>query len=465
MRYAACTQIQAARVEGTDTSPQDIRPVETRHGRDVLGNVTRNLRRLLTGKAFSSLLLLGATLLTARTLSVAEFGLVVMLQSYVLVWSGLFNFKPFESIIRYGVPALDRGDQAQLLRLLKLGLIVDALTALGSAVLACALAGTVGGFLEWDADFVQIAQIYSMVLLVDLTGASKGVLRLFNRFDLLGTQMAVSPIVLCAGAAVAALQGWGMPGFCAIWGLATVCDRIYLLVRAHGELRRRMPQAKLRNISLGDWQQEFPGITSYSHVVYWQSNLDLVPKQLSNLLVGMLLGPQAAGLFRIATGVSKVLSTPALLLRQVLLPDLTRVWSRGEPGFYRILGTTMAAAAGCGLLLVVVMLTHGATLLELLVGKEYAAASGVMAWLLAAGTLGLCSSVLRAGVYAMGRAAHALRINIAATLLYVAAMMLLTPALGLSGPGIATCCSALLTLGGMLWLVARHPRARMPPGA
>lgn len=465
MRAAARKQIRAARVPGTDTSPQDIRPVETRDGRNVLGNVTRNLRRLLTGKAFSSLLLLGATLLTARTLSVAEFGLVVLLQSYVLVWSGLFNLKPLESVIRYGVPALDRGDEAQLLRLLKLGFIVDAVTALASAILACALAGTVGAFLDWDADFVQIAQIYSMVLLVDLTGTGKGILRLFNRFDLLGTQMAVAPVIQCAGAAVAALQGWGMPAFCAVWGLATACDRIYLLVRARGELRRRMPQAHLRNIALGDWQREFPGITSYSHVVYWQSNLDLVPKQLSNLLVGMLLGPQAAGLFRIATGVSKVLSTPALLLRQVLLPDLTRVWSRGEPGFYRILGTTMAAAAGCGLLLVVLMLTHGAKLLELLVGAEYAAASGVMAWLLFAGTLGLCSSVLRAGVYAMGHASQALRINIAATLLYVAAMMLLTPPLGLAGPGIATCCSALLTLGGMLWLVARDPRARMPAGA
>ncbi len=452
-------------MQSPDASPRDVQPVETRRGRDVLGNVTRNLRRLLTGKAFSSLLLLGATLLTARTLSVAEFGLVVMLQSYVLVWSGLFNFKPFESIIRYGVPALDRGDQAQLLRLLKLGLIVDAATALGSAILASALAATVGRFLGWDADFVLIAQIYSMVLLVDMTGASKGILRLFNRFDLLGTQMAVAPVVLCTGAAVAALQEWDMPAFCVIWGLATVCDRIYLLVRARGELLRRMPQARLRSIALGDWQREFPGITSFTHVVYWQSNLDLVPKQLSNLLVGMLLGPQAAGLFRIATGVSKVLSTPALLLRQVLLPDLTRVWSRGEPGFYRILGTTIAAAAACGLLLVVLMLTHGATLLELLVGKDYAAASGVMAWLLAAGTLGLCSSVLRAGVYAMGHAAHALRINIAATLLYVVAIMVLTPPLGLPGPGIATCCSALLTLGGMLWLVLRSPRARMPAGA
>ena len=450
---------------GSEAPLRDVRTAGPRHDGEVLGNVGRNLRRLLTGKAFSSLLLLAATLLAARALSVAEFGLVVLLQSYVLVWSGLFNFKPFESIIRYGVPALDRGDEAQLLRLLKLGLVVDVVTAIGSAVLACALAGTIGAYLGWDAAFVRIAELYSLVLLVDLTGASKGVLRLFNRFDLLGTQMAVAPVVQCAGAVLAWAQGWGMPAFCAAWALATVCDRVYLLVRARGELRRRMPHASLRGVAIGDWRREFPGIATFSHVVYWQSNLDLVPKQVSNLLVGMLLGPQAAGLFRIASGVSKVLNTPALLLRQVLLPDLTRVWTRGEPGFHRIMFTTMAMAGAGGLVLVAVMMLYGAALLDVLAGAEYAAAAGVMAWLLMAATLGLCSSVLRAGAYAMGRAAHVLRINIAATVIYVAAMLLLTPQLGLPGPGIATCCSALVTLAGMIALVARQPRAREPSGA
>lgn len=441
------------------------RASELSPGRDVIGNVARNLRRLLTGKAFSSLLMLAATLLTARTLSVAEFGLVVLLQSYVLVWSGLFNVKPFEAIIRYGVPALDRGDEAQLLRLLKLGFIVDVATAIASAILAVTLAGFVGGFLDWDARFVRIAELYSLVLLVDLTGASKGILRLYNRFDLLATQLAVAPMILCIGSSIAWWQQWELPAFCAIWALAMFCDRVFLLLRALGELRVRIPGARLRGIAPGDWQREFPGIAAFTHVVYWQSNLDLVPKHLSNLLVGMLLGPQSAGLFRIAAGVAKVLSTPALLLRQVLFPDLTRVWTRGEAGFHRILVTITAAAGTFGLLLVAVMLAWGPALLGLLAGTDYAAGAGVMTWLLFAGTLELCSSVLRAAAYAMGRAARVLRINIASTLVYLAALMGVTPQAGLVGPGIASCGAALLTLGGMLWLVARHPQARSPAGA
>jgi hypothetical protein len=53
----------------SEPSPDRDGPVATPHGRDVLGNVRRNLRRLMTGKAFSALLQLAATLLTARTLS------------------------------------------------------------------------------------------------------------------------------------------------------------------------------------------------------------------------------------------------------------------------------------------------------------------------------------------------------------------------------------------------------------
>ncbi|MFM7784688.1 MAG: hypothetical protein ACKPE6_08615, partial [Gammaproteobacteria bacterium] len=211
------------------------------------------------------------------------------------------------------------------------------------------------------------------MLFLDLTGASKGILRLYNRFDVLAAQLAVAPMVLSVGAGIGWLRGWELSTFCAIWALGTACDRIFLLLRAFRELRARMPGARLRGVELGDWRAAFPGIAAFTHVVYWQSNLDLVPKHLSNLLVGMLLGPQAAGLLRIAAGVAKVLSTPALLLRQVLFPDLTRVWLRGEPGFHRILVTITSAAAAFGLLLVGVMLVWGATLLGLLAGPDYAA--------------------------------------------------------------------------------------------
>lgn len=423
--------------------------------RKVLDNVTGNLRRLLTGKAVSALLQVIATLLMARTLTPTEFGLVILLHSYVLVWNGLFNFKLFEAIIRYGVPALDRNDPAQLLRLLKLGFLVDVGTSLGATIFAIGSAGLIGRYLGWDAEFVDFAMLASLVLLAGVTGTSKGILRLFNRFDLLSMQLAIAAIIQFIGCGIAWYMQWGMPAFIVIWALAMLCESLYLLSRGIAELRRQIPQARLRAVKLGHWRQEFPGMISFTNVVYWQSNLDLIPKQASNLLVGLLLGPESAGLFRLANGLSKVLTIPAVFLRQVLFPDLTRIWNRGEAGFNWILIKTTTTAAACGLIIVFIMLAYGATLLETLAGAGYAGAATVLGWLLFAATLDLCSAILRAAAYAMGNAGRVLRLNIVSMLVYIVTFVGITSWIGIAGPGIAATCAAAVTFTGMIWLVAR----------
>ena len=438
-----------------DDQPEPPATASLSQDRDALGNVVRNLRRLLAGKAVSALLQVVATLLMARTLAPAQFGLVVLLHSYVLVWSGLFNCKPFEAIIRYGVSALDRDDEQQLLRLLKLGFVVDLCTSVGATLLALGCVEFIGQFLAWDAEIVNYARLYSLVLLAGMTDTSKGILRLYNRFDLLSMQLAVAPILLCIGTSIAWYQELGMPAFIAIWALATLSERLFLLARGIGELRRQIPQGRLRAARLGNWREEFPGIVSFTNVVYWQSNLDLLPKHAANLLVGIILGPEAAGLFRLARGLSSVLATPAVMLRQVLFPDLTRIWNRGEAGFYWILTKTTTTAAACGMVIVFIVLAYGATLLETLAGAEYADASTVLGWLLFAATLDLCSSILRAAAYAMGEAGRVLRLNIAATLLYLTTFISITEPIGIAGPGIAATSAATMTFVGMIWLVLR----------
>lgn len=439
-----------------DDQPEPHTPSASFRNRQALDNVTSNLRRLLTGKVVSALLQVVATLLMARTLTPTQFGLVILLHSYILVWGGLFNFKPFEAIIRHGVPALDRNDDQQLLRLLKLGFVVDVCTSVGATLFAIGGAGIIGQYLAWDAEFVNFAMLSSLVLLAGMTGTCKGILQLYNRFDLLSMQLAIAPIIQVVGTFIAWHKQWGMPVFIAIWVFAMLCERVYMLSRGIGELRRQIPQGRLSAVKLGSWQQEFPGIAAFTNVVYWQSNLDLIPKQASNLLVGMLLGPESAGLYRLARGLSKVLTTPAVFIRQVLFPDLTRIWNRGEAGFDWILIKTTTTAAGCGILIVFIVLAYGATLLETLAGAEYAGASAVLGWLLFAATLDLCSSILRAAAYAMGNAGKVLRLNIAAMLVYVTTFVGVTNWIGIAGPGIAATCAAAVTFAGMVWLVARN---------
>jgi len=429
--------------------------VDSSRNREVLSNVLRNLRRLLTGKVVSALLQLLAMLLMARTLAPAQFGLVVLLHSYLLVWGGVFNCKPFEAIIRYGVPALENNDHQKLLRLLRLGIVVDVCSSLGATLFAVGCAGIVGQFLSWNAEFVSFAQLYSLVLLTGMTGTAKGILRLYNRFDLLSTQLAIAPIIMCIGSGVAWQKQLGMPAFIVIWWLAILLERLYLIIKGFMELKNQIPETSVFEVKTGDWRTEFAGVAGFTNVIYWQSNLDLIPRHGASLLVGMLLGPAAAGLYKLARSVAEILSAPAVLLRQVLFPDLTRIWNRGDNGFYWILGKTATGAALLGLVFIVVAVLYGEQLLEKLAGAEYTSAVIVISWLLIAATLDLCSSIFRSAAYAMGKAGRVLQLNITAMLVYLVSFIGATSWVGFAGPGIAATCASMLTFTGMLWLVLK----------
>lgn len=402
--------------------------------------------RLLKGRAASALLLLASTALMARSLPPQEFGLVVLVHGYVLLFRGLFNLKPFEAIIRFGVPLTERGDSDRLAQLLRLTFVLDAMLALAGTGVALLFVSVAGGMLSWDGDTRQAASLYCLLLLASASGTASGILRLFNRFDLLGLRQAMGPLAQLAGVAIAWWAGGDYPHFLMAFGAGFLVEHLALLYFGYAELRRQQPHFRCRGALLDSQRERFPGLWRFLHVVYWQSNIDLVPKQVSLLLVGSLLGPAAAGLFRVAQQVARVVTVPALLLRQVLFPDLARLWYRRDALFRRLLGRTLLIALATGTAVALLSLVVSEPLVDAVAGGDYLAASAVLSWLLLAAGLDLGVSALRAAGYAMGLAGALLRVSLVTIAAYLAALVLLSGAIGLPGVAMAVAVWACLNL-------------------
>jgi O-antigen/teichoic acid export membrane protein len=146
-----------------------------------------------------------------------------------------------------------------------------------------------------------------------------------------------------------------------------------------------------------------------------------------------------------------VLTQPAVLLREVLFPDLTRSFHARDKGFQTVPWKTAFFAGSVGLVFVTLSLFIGRPILGV-VGEEYIAAAPLLSLMLLAGTFELAGASLRAAVYAMGKAASVLRIHVIGITTYVALFFILTPITGLIGPGLAGIASSLLvlTLTGLL---------------
>jgi O-antigen/teichoic acid export membrane protein len=188
-------------------------------------------------------------------------------------------------------------------------------------------------------------------------------------------------------------------------------------------------------------------------VSYWQSNLDVLPKHITTLLVGYLLGPAEAGLLRLARELSSMLAKPAVLIRQVVFADLTRSWQQGSSAFNLVAYRTAILGGGLGLLFVLMSYLFGEYLLGSILGYQFVGAKDVLTLLLLAASMDLAASPIRSALYAMGSAAKALQIHLASTLVYLILLIALSRQLGLIGAGLAAAAGAALTLTGMIILM------------
>jgi len=435
-------------------------PEEHPGAHNPMRRVLGNFGLLVRGRGIGALMALAATALMARALGPAEFGLVILIHTYVMLVRGLLNFKQFLAIVRYGVPALDAGDTRTLQRLISICRRVDRYTCITATVLALILAPLIGPWMGMDQDHVVLLCIYSLVLLTTGNRTDTGILRLLDQFDILGRQMTIGPIIRFFGVIIAWWLDSPFPVYVAIMAFAYGTENVYLSWCGRREYRRHIGDIAESENNRDANMAEFSGLRHFLWITYWQSNVDLIPKHGSIMLAGYLLGPADAGLLRLARQFSTMLSKPAGMIRQVVFPDLTRSWIQGSSDFKLVVYRTALLAGGLGLFFVLAGYFFGSTLLGALIGKEFVAAAPVLTLLLLASTFDLTASSLRSAAYAIGHAGKVLRLYIVSAAIYVTLFIVLTLQVGLIGAGLAACAAALVRPLVMAVIIAKSMRNR-----
>ncbi len=423
----------------------------------MLKRVAINFGKVLKGRGIAGIFSAVSVALMAHALPVEQFGLIVLLHTYVKVVKGLFNFNTYETIVKYGVPLQDNRNEPGLKSLLRTTISIDFISTFFATVIAVAAVPVTARFLHWDGQLTQWAWFYVLIIITTGVNTSNGILRIYDRFDALGVQYTIQPAVRLLLVILAWTMDGGMFMFLLAWGIAYCAGNIYLFIRGQLELRKHLATSFMDGYQWREvfsWDRDF---WRFIGIVYWQANLDLIPKQLSTLLAGNLLGPAAAGLFRLAREIQTILNRPAEMLSNVLFPDLTRAWHTDKSSFLKLSYRTSVIAGGIGLLIVVFAWFAGEWILAL-IGESYVPAVPLMVLLLLAASFDLASSPLRASAYAMGNASTLLRIHILGTAVYVFLFYLMTKYMGLVGPGLASVLTSLMTFYLTARLMSRNGR-------
>jgi O-antigen/teichoic acid export membrane protein len=404
--------------------------------------VFQNAGLLLGGQGLAGVCGVVALALAARALGSEQFGILILIHTYALVVATAVRFNGWYAVIRYGTMCVSEGRRSDLQGVIRLASLLDAGGAAVGAIGAVAAAPLLGPWLGWQ-DVVGLGQLYSLTIVFNAVDTPVGILRLFDRFDLLARLRLCSPACRCFGAVAAFALGGDLRVFLIIWFVAEVADAVLLWGFAVRELARRGYLAGM-SFTVRGLSRPHPGIWRLLWSTNLNSTLGMVLGRMTTLALGSVLGPASAGFYNVATQFAAVFDRPVEMLRRTLYPELSRFSAVADIAAMR--GLAMRSGLLVGTIMVPLVLV-GASLAEgiltLVMGEGYAAAATVLGWLLVRQAVLAFGFPLGLMLVSLGQAAVLLKINFVTSVLYVGLLTASLSLWGLDGAGIAAAAAAV----------------------
>lgn len=405
-----------------------------------------NLARLLSGKAAAGVLSLAYMALATRALGPVDYGVLILVHTYVMTVGGIIEFPGWHALVRYGAQAVANDDRPRLGRLIAFAASVELAAGVLAVAVAAILAPIVGPRLGWSPTAIAFALPYSLAVLASIRSTPAGYLQLLGRFDLLGWHNVVAPLVRLVGSVIVIMTHGGLKGFLIAWLIAALAEWAAMWALGAYAARGRLGRADFQG-GLGRVTRENDGLWRFMIGANADVTVTELAARIPPLALGWMVGADAAGLYALAQRITAVLSQPAQIFGQAAYVELARLAVQGDRARVRATlqrAILVAFAAAAPICLGVAL--FGRRIADIVAGPGFERAAGLMVWLALARTLMLAAPPSSAALTALGRPG----LSVTANLLGGVGLLLLLPPmlgwLGLAGAGAHAMLQAVVTV-------------------
>lgn len=434
--------------------------------RPILKRVVTNAGMLLGGRTASAVLGLAYLALAARALGAAELGVLVLIQAFAQFLGEVVKFQSWQTILHFGARPLAEGRRPEFQKVLRFTLTLDLVSTLVGVALGVAGALVFSSRLGWGADEAPTAALYCLTIVFAVSATPLGLLRLFDRFDILSREVALMSALRLAGGVVAFALDAPIEGFLLAWAIGTFGAWLYLVSGAMRELKSR---DLLTGFSWkGPLAHGLPGAWRFAWNTNLAATLDVAFTHVATLIVGALVGPAQAAFWRVGRQVADAIAKPAKLLTPALYPELARLHAGERHAvMWRLARQVGLLAGGVGLVLLAITALAGRPLLTLVMGPSFAPAATVMTWQVGAAVVGIFALPLEPMLISLGKPGRAVWVRLAVSAAFLAALPFLVQRFGLIGAGAGLAAAAGALALGMLLFILRESgnRRRAAPPA
>jgi O-antigen/teichoic acid export membrane protein len=414
--------------------------------------MSRNIAWGLGSRGFNSVAGIAYLALAARTLGPKAFGEFVLILTYGQLIANFVQFQSWKGVIRYGALHVAAKRPDRLGRVFGYTATLDFGSALTGALIAAVGAPLIAPLFDWSPDAQLSAALFGAVLLLSTGATPTGMLRLFDRFDLVAYTEAVGPLMRLGGSVIAWLSWAHVNAFLIVWATAAIAQAVAQWIAAisvnHYPLAfGPTPFRQGAKENDGIWRFMLQTNVSNSVSTFWM--------QLGTLAVGAYAGAADAGAFRLAQRIAKGIVRPVRPVTVALYPELARLVAEDDRAQLRkmVVRATILAAA---LAFVVVLVTGlaGREILGLVAGKRFEFAYAFLLLLSLATAFDLAGFAFEPFQDAHGRAGRVLRARLVGAAAYAILLATLMPWLGGKGAAIAAIICSILVFGQLAWATA-----------
>jgi O-antigen/teichoic acid export membrane protein len=377
-----------------------------------------------------------AVAIAARALPARHFGVLVLLQSAVLMLRALATFSTQQPVIKLGADAQAAGDRERLGAIISMGLVVDmvaSLLAFAVAALCIELSRSAIGLADQD---VGSAWILAGSLLLTGYPTSNGIFRLYDRFGALSLVQTLSAVGMFAAYAVLYFTGAELQAFVWAWGIYLAVSSLWQLGVSLALLRRDQVPVRLR-------MRPFSGpdgrtLLHYCWSTWGTSTAETVRTNGDSLLIGAIVSIEAAGVYNVARQLAGILRRFNVVYTSTVFPEISRLAARGENAATRRLkNRLLSVSALIGLAAIIVAVALGRFVIEGLFGPRFELAYWPLMILIAAAVTQVLGQISSMYVQVYVGPTRLVPVYGAATTVFLASAIPLTFATSIIGMALA----------------------------
>ena len=387
--------------------------------------VFKNSAMLTAGKVYTALVGLLYLALATRALGAHNFGVLILIHAYAVAVRDFVTLKTSQCVVRYGAICLESNQEEDFQKLVKFTMLLDIGSCVAGTLVGMLAISVVGPSFGVTPELVPVASVYCIMILFNFKATPLGLLRLFDRFDLIAVMLMVVPTIRLVGACAAYVYYRDVSAFLFFWFIAGAVQCIGIVYFGWREFGRR-GFSKGMNLEFRHLTRPHQGILSFIGTSHVHRTLYTSTVHIATLIVGILMGPVGAGLFKIAQETSAVLLKPAQLFNETVYPEMAKIAvNKNYPRLWKIIThSVLVAGAIAGVILLLIFL-FGQSLLSLFFGAEFIQAYDVLLLLMFGAAVTMTTFALDPALYSIGRPDICMNIRIFTTILHISALVLL----------------------------------------